>query len=119
MHRPSSPDYPGSETQAAWSDVEPSVLPLSLSGGVFAGAQELIFSTNRSEIFSAYAKACIVTGETLFPLIQKHQGVFSHHEFTFNFSRKDGCLVRPRFMMVRVAIMQRTERLCESGVTLV
>lgn len=56
MHRPSSPDYPGSETQAAWSDVEPSVLPLSLSGGVFAGAQELIFPTTGQRYFPPMLK---------------------------------------------------------------
>lgn len=43
MHRSPSPDYPGSETQVAWSDMEPSVLLPSLSGRVFSAAQEQIF----------------------------------------------------------------------------
>lgn len=60
MHRPPSPDYPGSETRVAWSDVEPSVLLLSLSGRVFTVAQELIFATTRSWMFCTHVQACAV-----------------------------------------------------------
>lgn len=51
MRRPSSPDYPGSETRVAWSDVKPSVLLLSLSGHVFTVAQKRIFPTTGQGYF--------------------------------------------------------------------
>lgn len=62
MHRPSPPDYPGSEAQVAWSDVEPSVLLLSLSGRVFTGAQELIFPPTGQGYFVLVLKLVLCTG---------------------------------------------------------
>ena len=79
------------------------------------------FSNNRSEIFSAYVKACIATGESLFPPllggIRARFLTMNSHSISAFVCRKDGCLVRPRFAMVRIAVMQRTAWLCESGVT--
>lgn len=50
VHRPSSPDYPGSETRVGWSYVEPSVLFL------FHFSSRTNFPDNMSEIFCACVK---------------------------------------------------------------
>lgn len=59
MHRPSSADDPGSGTRVAWSDAEPSVLLLSLSGRVFTVAQELIFPTTGQGYFALLCSDCL------------------------------------------------------------
>lgn len=60
VHRPSFPDYPGSETWVAWSDVQPSVLPLSVWPR-FHWSSRTHFSSNRSGMFCANFKAYTVT----------------------------------------------------------
>lgn len=47
----SSPDYPGSETQIAQSDVEPAAALLRRSGRIFRRCSKPHFSSDRSGIF--------------------------------------------------------------------